>query len=91
MLFQGTLDELKQQQQEPVCVVLETGNIETTLKVLTANGIAAEVDESRITIPFVTREQIAGLNRLLVAEGVDVYEISVVRNDLESIFIDLVS
>ena len=91
MLFQGTLDELKQQQEEPVCVVLETGNIETTLKVLTANGIAAEVDESRITIPFVTREQIAGLNRLLVAEGVDVYEISVVRNDLESIFIDLVS
>jgi ABC-type multidrug transport system ATPase subunit len=90
MLFQGTLDELKEQQQEPVTVVLETGNIDSTLRVLAANGIAAEAVENRIKMPFVSRQQIAVINRLLVTEGIDVYEVSAVKNDLERIFIDMV-
>jgi hypothetical protein len=37
------------------------------------------------------REKIAEINRELVTRGVDVFEVSVVKNDLERIFMDLIN
>jgi lantibiotic transport system ATP-binding protein len=88
--FQGTIEDLKQQQETMRAVMLRTGDHATTLRVLAAAGVNADAHDDGITIPPLSRERIAALNRALVAAGVDVYEIGLERHDLESIFMDLV-
>jgi hypothetical protein len=41
-------------------------------------------------MPVLERELIASINKQLVEQDIKVYQISIVKNDLESIFIDLV-
>lgn len=91
MMFQGTLDELKQKQQQSVSVVFETSDSSRTNDVLTEMQIDVSYQNGRYVLPSLPRETIADINRRLVMKGVDVYEVSVVKNDLERIFIDLVS
>jgi ABC-type multidrug transport system ATPase subunit len=91
MLFQGTLDELKVQQQRSTHVQLETSDTAVTLTVLGRGGIEAQLEDGKLVLPAMERHEIAKLNRDLVAAGVEVYEIGVVRSDLERIFIDMVS
>ncbi|HEV7698589.1 MAG TPA: ABC transporter ATP-binding protein [Pyrinomonadaceae bacterium] len=91
MLFQGTLDELKVQQQRSTHVQLETSDTAVTLTVLGRGGIEAQLEDGKFVLPAMERHEIAKLNRDLVAAGVEVYEIGVVRSDLERIFIDMVS
>jgi lantibiotic transport system ATP-binding protein len=88
--FQGTIEALKQQQEAMRAVVLRTGDRAATLRVLAAAGVNADAQDDGIAIPPLPRERIAAINRALVAAGVDVYEIGLERNDLESIFMDLV-
>ena len=42
-------------------------------------------------MPAATKDRIAQINQQLVNNGVEVYEISVVKNDLEMIFMDLIN
>jgi lantibiotic transport system ATP-binding protein len=91
MMFQGTLDELKLQQQRSTHVRLETSDPERTRGVLAKSGLDAKFEDGRFILPALEREKIAKLNRDLLAEGIEVYEIGVVRSDLEKIFIDMVS
>jgi lantibiotic transport system ATP-binding protein len=91
MLFQGTLDELKEKQQQSVSVVFETSDSQRTSEVLKAMQLEPICTNGRCELPALPRETIADINRQLVMKGIDVYEVSVVKNDLERIFIDLVS
>ena len=88
--FQGTIEALKQQQQTMRAVMLRTGDRDATLRVLAAAGVTADAQDDGIAIPPLPRERVAAINRALVAAGVEVYEIGLERNDLESIFMDLV-
>jgi len=90
LLFQGTLSALRENQALSSVVVFDTSNSEQSAAILLSNGLAPADLNGKISIPLVEKEVIAGLNRQLVEGGVDVYQISVVKNDLESIFIDLV-
>ena len=91
MMFQGTLDELKEKQQQSVSVVFETSDSSRTRDVLQAMQLDPVCTNGRCELPALPRETIADINRQLVMNGIDVYEVSVVKNDLERIFIDLVS
>jgi lantibiotic transport system ATP-binding protein len=91
MVFQGTLDELKQKQQQSLSVVLETSDQEKTAKILRDNNIDAIYEDMKFSMPPVSRELIARINRQLVDSGVEVFEIGIVKNDLENIFIDLIN
>jgi ABC-2 type transport system ATP-binding protein len=105
LLFQGTLEELIYQQRSESVLVLETSDAKRTLQVLKGPlrgaGLAAEaaglmqgsarIENGKVIIPLIGKEKIAALNRQLVQDGIEVYEISRMRNDLESIFIDLVN
>jgi lantibiotic transport system ATP-binding protein len=90
MMFQGTMDELKQKQQKVVSSFLSTNDNETALKVIAEDTLTASVANGRIVLPAMSNEQIARINRRLIECGVDVHEIGTTRNDLESIFLDLV-
>jgi hypothetical protein len=53
--------------------------------------VEADYQNDRCILPALPKERIARINRQLVERGVDVYELSVVKNDLEKIFIDLIN
>jgi lantibiotic transport system ATP-binding protein len=91
IMFQGTLDELKRRQQQSLSVILETNDLERTREVLSQDGVETDYQNGRCILPALPKERIAQINRQLVDRGVDVYELSVVKNDLEKIFIDLIN
>ncbi len=88
--FQGTIEALKQQQETMRAVVLRTSDRAAALRVLDASGLRGIMRDDSIVLSPLPRERIAAINRALVAAGVEVYEIGLERNDLESIFMDLV-
>jgi len=91
MMFQGTLEELKQKQQQSISVVFETSDAGKTREVMRRNSLDAQYQNGRCTLPALSKEKIAEINRQLVESGIDVFEVSVVKNDLERIFMDMVS
>jgi ABC-2 type transport system ATP-binding protein len=90
MLFQGTLDDLHKKQSEKSLVGFETNNNSETHKLLVANGFSANELHGMVQIPLTEKKNIAMLNQILVQNGIEVYHIGIIKNDLESIFIDLV-
>ena len=91
MIFQGTLDELKQKQQQSLSVVFETSNETKTREVFAHHNLDASFKDGKFIMPALPKELIARINRELVEGGVEIFEISVIKNDLETIFIDMVS
>jgi ABC-2 type transport system ATP-binding protein len=91
LLFQGTLDDLKNRQQLSLQTVFETSDQEKTLRLMSDHNLSPRVENGKIILPSLARETIATLNQKLVASDVQVYEISIVKNDLESIFIDMIN
>ena len=91
MLFQGTLDELKLKQQQAVSVVVETSDLDAARKIVVEHGIECSVKERKLVLPAVPKEHIAKINQQMVTAGLDVFEIHIVRNDLESIFMDIIN
>jgi lantibiotic transport system ATP-binding protein len=88
LLFQGTIDELRRQRQQVLCVRVSTNDNTEALRTIEAEGIDARLDDDHVVLPALPDARIAAINRRL-AERVDVYEIRAVRNDLETIFLDL--
>ena len=91
MMFQGTLDELKEKQQQSLSIVLETSDADLTHQILAQYGVNGIFQNGRCILPALPRAKVAAINRQLITNGVDVYEMSVVKNDLEKIFIDLIN
>ena len=90
LLFQGTIDELRRRRQEVLSVRISTHDNAAALHVITEDGIPARIDEGELVLPALAGERIAALNRRLIARNLDIYEIRTVRNDLETIFLNLV-
>jgi lantibiotic transport system ATP-binding protein len=90
LLFQGTIDELRRQRQEVLSIRLSTSDNAGALRTIMDLGIDARLTEGEVVLPALPNEQIAALNRQLTARGLDIYEIRAVRNDLETIFLNLV-
>jgi len=89
LLFEGTLDDLRHRRQDVLSVRLSTSDNAAALRAIDGD-LDAQVVDGEIVLPALSGERIAALNRRLVERHVDVYEIRAVRNDLESIFLDLV-
>lgn len=90
LLFQGRLEELVNQQQKTSSIQLATSENEKARQWLQQYTTVREAN-GYLQIPALPNEKIGLLNRGLVQEGIDVYEISTIRNDLESVFMDLIN
>jgi ABC-2 type transport system ATP-binding protein len=90
LMFQGTLDELKTTQLHE-SVMIETNNIEITLKIISDNHFTATVENDVVILPSLRRKDLARINQQLVTQGIEVYEMRTQRNDLESIFMNLIN
>ena len=91
MSFQGTLSELKSQKLHASGVLFKTNDAIRSQMILKANGIDTQISDDSLIIPVFEPKQISLLNRKLMEDGIEVHEISPINNDLEKIFMNLVS
>ena len=91
MLFQGTLAELQDKQLNPSFLEFETDDDVTSLRVIRDNNMKAHTDNGKIIMDVMEKEKIAFINQQLVRNGVGVYSIATVKNDLETIFMNLIN
>jgi lantibiotic transport system ATP-binding protein len=91
MVFQGTLDELHQKQNLTAIVHIDTSDNLKSAEILKSFGLQPKLANNLLSIQHSDKHLLAALNKKLVYEGIDVYQFSTIRNDLESIFIDIVN
>ena len=90
MLFEGPLSELMRRQQETSYLAFETNNNAAALELMRSQHVEAFIKEDKIRLPPLPKPTIARLNQAFVQHDIDVYGITVVANDLESIFMNLI-
>lgn len=91
MMFQGTLDELVSKQQQSLSIVFETNDNVKASRIIGDHQCIPQRSNGKIIVPSIPKETIASINIQMVKEGIEVYEIGIVKNDLEAIFIDLIN
>lgn len=89
MLFEGNLADLKQRQNELAQVVFEVNNLKKARPILAQNNIEAAFENGKIMLHAPSKNTIALLNQQFVHEGISVYGISTIRQDLEAIFMEI--
>jgi len=91
MVFQGTLENLVSKQQHDSKLIVETSDIVSSVEILSKLQLTATIENGKIILPIPSKEMIANLNRQLINAGVDVFEMSPVKKDLETIFMELIN
>ena len=88
LLFQGALQELQHLKSEQSAIEIDVSD---TLKaqLLLKGYPVRHANGTRMLINYESRERTAQLNKMLVQEGVDVYEMTIAQNDLENLFIQI--
>ncbi|HMI78313.1 MAG TPA: ABC transporter ATP-binding protein [Ferruginibacter sp.] len=89
MLFQGSLQDLHILQQKGSRLIIKTSDNEVAFKLLYEHG--PERLEDSLSVPFNDISQVAAINRKLIEQNLDVYLLHPKENDLEQLFIDLIS
>lgn len=89
MRFEGSLEALKQRQQEASSVVLDTNDSPGALQLLRAQSVEAYLDNERLVLHQPTKALVAFVNQTLVQHGIEVYGIQATQSDLESIFMSI--
>jgi len=91
LLFQGTLSGLQNKQQQSSMLVFETNNDANTLRIIRDNHLQAHTENGKVLLTAQPQETISSINEQLVKSGVAVYSIHTVKNDLETIFMNLIN
>lgn len=90
LLFQGTLSELVNKQQQSSYISFQTSDKEKALQIFERNKIVCRTENEKIFIPLIEKELIGQINEQMVYSRIDVYAIETVKNDLEAIFFDVI-
>jgi len=90
MMFQGTLPELISKQQQTSHVSIGTSDNSRALRILNEQQLNGSIAAEKIILPLLPKEKIILLNELLVQNNIGVFELATVKNDLETIFMDLI-
>lgn len=91
LVFQGPLSELVQKQQRSSFVAFETGDDARSAAIFAGLGVTARTMDGSIALPILSSLEIAALNRQLVENGIEVFQIRTVKSDLETIFFELIA
>ncbi len=91
MMFQGTFEALKERQHQSSATILGTTDPEATHRFLIECHIDAQRENGSVVLPLLSNERMTEVTRQLVARDIGVYEITTRKNDLETIFMNLVN
>jgi lantibiotic transport system ATP-binding protein len=89
LLFQGSLQELQQLQSQKSAVEIEVNDTAMAQLAIKDHFPVKQINGSRVVVNYESRERSAQLNKLLVQQGVEVYQLAVTQNDLENLFIQI--
>src|SRR5687767_305795 len=87
MRFQGTLHELHRLQQKQSRLQVNTSDNLLALSLLQA--YRPELLEDELQVSYTDMEQVAVINKLLLSHQLDVYQLNPIKQNLESLFMDL--
>ncbi|GHN02401.1 ABC transporter ATP-binding protein [Cytophagales bacterium WSM2-2] len=87
MRFQGSLEELHRLQQKQSLVQLDTSDNLRAWAVL--KQFQAELLEHELVVPYTNIQQVAAINKTLVDNDLDVYNLHPRKQNLETLFMDL--
>ncbi len=90
MKFEGSLEELKAISSASGRVHLKVNDMERAGLVLDEHRISFMFRDDAIQLPAMRPEEIARINRMLVLADCEVHHLAIEKNDLESIFINLI-
>jgi ABC-type multidrug transport system ATPase subunit len=90
LLFQGPLQELQQLKIQQSAIEVEVSDTVKAQQLLHQFPVR-QVNGTKVLVNFESKQRTAQLNKLLVQEGVDVYQVAVTDNDLENLFIQITS
>lgn len=90
MLFQGTLRELQEMKTGSATLEIETSDNAKALSLL-RDKHNVEQRETKLLLPYMSKDETAALNELLVNAGVKVYALHPQQSDLEQLFLDITS
>jgi ABC-2 type transport system ATP-binding protein len=91
ILFQGTLDELKSKQKEALFIVFETSDHQKTTEIISTNNLSSKLEDGKVIMPSVSKDMISKITHQLVHNDIEIYEVGIIRNDLEAIFMTLIN
>lgn len=91
MLFQGRFEDLKARQDQSSYMVLGTSDPRATLGFLEECRMEPKLENGHVVMPMVSNERMAEITRQLVARNIGVHQISAKKNDLETIFLNVVN
>lgn len=87
-LFQGTLPELNQLKSSSSFIEIETSNNNAALDLLQTEQ-AVQKENGAIVLPYINKEQMAAINKMLVLRDIDVYQVVLRQIELEQLFLQL--
>lgn len=90
LMFQGTLQELQRMKSMFTTLEVEVNDVENA-KLLLRERPVRQIGEFVLHINIENRESIAELNRMLIQNDIKVYKLEPVHNDLEDLFIQIIS
>ncbi|MCB0632163.1 MAG: ATP-binding cassette domain-containing protein [Saprospiraceae bacterium] len=89
LLFQGTIGELKERKSGEWTFKLETSDPTATLAFLQEKQLKSEMNGNGLLITLSNKEDLPLLVGQLVGQGIQLHEVSPVKDDLEKLFIHL--
>ncbi len=84
MQFEGTLAELPNTSNS---LVVQCNNLQKAKEVLLSHNITSEIDHELLKLPFLSNEQNAFVNKLLVENQISVWNLHTQQTSLEDIFL----
>lgn len=88
LLFQGSMQELQRLQANKALITVEVSDAKKAAALLTEFPVL-QVNGTQFSVSFESRERTAQLNKALVQQGIDVYQVSVAQHDLENLFVQI--
>lgn len=91
MLFEGSMQQLKAGQLKNAAVVFKTSDPIKAAAILTDRNIKTTIIDGDVIIGFEPKETVAMLTRLIVLSEIDLYEVVIKKDDLETIFMQTIN
>ncbi len=87
LLFQGSIDSLQNIYKKRIQINTNDGS--SGVQILNNSGYTATLKNCLIELPFVSWEEIAKANAILVQNGLKVYTMEMAKKDLEEYFLEV--
>jgi len=91
LMFQGTLPELQRMKSRFTTLEVEVDDIENAQLLLANEQPVKQVGDFTLHMNVENRESLAAINSILVRNQIKVYKLALVNNDLEDLFIQIIS